>query len=140
MYKPKYFKAHEFLSEAEHNRNGGYYLNNIMDGRILAIADELRARYGSTTINNYKYGGIRRWSGIRTPDSEWYEPRSQHSFGRAIDCVFSGITAEEVRADIRKRGIEVFSHITDSVTIEDGVNWLHVDVRNNKKGVNFFNP
>jgi len=138
MYIPKHFKPQEFVPPSVYNDRGDKSLQ-LIDDRILRIADYLRERYGSTTINNWCWGGNRQWSGLRTPDSPYYSMYSQHTMGRAVDCIFKGISAEEVREDIKKS--DILTDLTlNSVTLEDGVSWLHIDVRNNKLGINSFLP
>ncbi len=85
------------------------------------------------TINNYHWNGDRQWSGLRTHASMYYSETSQHSFGRAIDAVFSDYTAEEVRLYIRNN-LGFFPYIKG---IEDDVKWLHIDVRNEDSLVTF---
>jgi hypothetical protein len=65
---------------------------------------------------------------LRTPESPYYSPYSQHTFGRAFDCIFDGVTAEEVRRDILNNPSDyAFVSIT---AIELGTSWLHFDTRN----------
>ena len=82
------------------------------------------------TINNYMWGGDRGWSGLRTKDSSYYSPTSQHSLGKAIDCIFSAYDVEEVRQYILNNPDE-FPHIGG---IELNVSWLHLDVRERQNG------
>jgi hypothetical protein len=76
-------------------------------------------------INSYKWGGDRGWSGLRTKNSKYYSPTSQHSLGKAIDAVFSKYDVEEVRQYILDNQ-EEFPHIGG---VELGVSWLHIDTR-----------
>ena len=138
MYKPVHFTPSEFVPRDIYIERGIKSLQ-LIDDRILRIADWLRDRYGGTTINNWQWGGDREWSGLRTPDSPYYSRTSQHTFGRAIDCIFNDYTAEEVRQDL-KASMMLDDLNIDSVTLEDGVGWLHADVRNNEAGFNYFNP
>ena len=138
MYKPVHFVTQEFVPRAVYNARGEKSLQ-LMDDRILRIADWLRDRFGRATINNWLWQGDREWSGLRTYDSPYYSAYSQHTFGRAIDIIFNDFTAEEVRQDL-KGGLLLDDLNLDSVTIEEGVSWLHIDVRNNKPGFNYFNP
>ena len=80
------------------------------------------------TVNNYYWGKNREWSGLRTSDSPYYSAFSQHTFGRAADCLFSGISAEEVRQDILANPQDNDFKLIGS--LELGVSWLHFDVRN----------
>ncbi len=140
MYKPKYFKAFELVPPHIYEKFGDKSFWFI-DDRLLKLIDALRERFGSATINNYKYGGNREASGLRTPGSSHYKNTSQHSFGRAADIIFSKVSAEYVRDEI-KGDPSFFLNAAgvDSITLEDGVIWTHIDIRNGSKGVNSFKP
>ena len=115
----KYFKPEEVLPK--HIPKGMLY--RVMDSRILEFADFLRGRYGKIIINDYIFGGNSQYRGLRTIASEYYSPYSQHSFGRAIDCLPQEATVEEIIDDLR--GV----YLDFPVTVELGVSWLHADVR-----------
>lgn len=119
----KHFKIVELVPPNVHNARGEKAWE-LIDPRLIEILDRLRSRYGKMTVNNWFWGGEREWSGLRTPDSPYYSPYSQHSFGRAADCLFADVSVEEVRADILGGG---FSFVGG---IEEDVSWLHIDVRN----------
>lgn len=141
MYKCKYFKAHELVPPAIYDRFGERSFM-FLDERLLKLCDALREEFGSATINNYKWGGDRVASGLRSPDSPHYSPTSQHSFGRAVDILFSNVKAEFVRNCIKSDPdlSNILMDITPSITLEDGVSWLHIDIRNGNAGVNSFKP
>jgi hypothetical protein len=80
------------------------------------------------TVNNWKWGGDRSWSGLRTVDSPWFSTYSQHSFGRAADCIFKETTAEDVRQDILASPDDTTFQFINSIELD--VSWLHFDVRN----------
>lgn len=128
MYICKHFALHELVPPHVYKERGqkGW---ELLDDRALRTLDALRDRFGVITINNYEWGGERKWSGLRTPESPYYSPYSQHTFGRAFDCVFHEITAEEVRQTILKDK-NAFPEIT---AIELDVSWLHCDFRNTTK-------
>ena len=140
MYKCKHFKAHELVPPAIYDKFGERSFM-FLDDRLLKLCDALREEFGSATINNYKWGGDRVASGLRSPDSPYYSPTSQHSFGRAVDILFKDYSAERVRSDI-KDDSTIWQNGTglNSITLEDGVSWLHIDIRNGKAGVNSFKP
>jgi hypothetical protein len=149
MYKPDHFELRELLSEHYWKTMWPLYgdrLWQIFDERLLITMDRIRKRYLCPFIANtwfknsltiaYKY---REWSGYRdhtSPDiekegSENYGNISQHRFGRAVDMLPTGLTAEEIRIDIlNSPNHEDFKYIT---AIEKGVSWLHIDVRNHDK-------
>ena len=126
-YHPLYFRTQELVPQKVYEVRGELALE-LLDDRALITLDKLRKRYGSITVNDWMWGGNSQWRGLRTPDSPWYKPYSQHTFGRAFDCVFKEVTAEEVRQDIFKHPhVLDFEHIR---SIELNTSWLHFDVRN----------
>jgi len=127
MYKCKHFIIQELVSEGTFNKRGEKAWM-LLDNRVLMTLDLLRERYGQMTVNNWKWGGDRSWSGLRTSDSPWFSTYSQHSFGRAADCLFKETTAEQVRQDILASPDDPTFQFINS--IELGVSWLHFDVRN----------
>ena len=127
MYKCENFSIHELVPpNVFYNR--GEKAWELLDERLLITLDSLRSRYGQMTVNNYYWGKNREWSGLRTSDSPYYSAFSQHTFGRAADCLFSGISAEEVRQDILANPQDDDFKLIGS--LELGVSWLHFDVRN----------
>lgn len=130
-YRTKYFRIEELVSPQTF-KDRGEKAWELLDNRLLVTLDELRERYGPMTINNWYWGGERKWSGLRTPESPWYSQYSQHTFGRAADILFADTTVDQVRQDIvddskQFRHDEIYSFIT---AVEDDVSWLHIDVRN----------
>lgn len=115
-----------------------------MDERLLQLLDTLRELLDSPmTINSWQWGGNREWSGLRAPDSPHYSNTSQHSYGRAVDFLVKGMTADEVRAKIIAwMGDGTIQDLcgVESITLELGVSWVHIDVRNSDAGVNSFYP
>lgn len=100
-------------------------LIGLLDRRLVLADQKLRDVFGATTINNWWHGGDRQWSGLRTPDSPYYSPTSQHTFARASDKIYS-CTAEEVRQYIKEHWIDL-----GITCIEDKVSWVHTDHRFN---------
>lgn len=135
MFNPRFFETREFVPPQVYNVRGEKSIQ-LMDDRILITADDLRARYGPAVINTWFFWNknspvwigkdSRRWSGLRTKNSPYGSAFSQHRFGRAVDMLFRDVTADEIRQDILK-DTDLFPLIT---SLETGVSWLHVDVRN----------
>ena len=134
MYKCEHFKIQELVPPQVYNDRGDLAWE-LLDDRALRTIDCLRADYGTCIINNWSYGGERMWSGLRTVESPYYSPYSQHSFGRAFDCIFTKVTAEQIRQDI-VQGRRFYPDISG---MELNTSWLHVDVRNTVK-IKMFNP
>lgn len=127
MYKCKHFAIHELVPpHVFHTR--GELAWELLDERLLITLDRLRERYGKMTVNNYFWGKEREWSGLRTKESPYYSQFSQHSFGRAADCLFADHKTEDVRNDIINSPHDPSFELIGSVEL--GVSWLHFDVRN----------
>lgn len=127
MYRCSHFAIHELVPpNVFHARSENAW--ELLDERLLITLDRLRERYGSITVNNWYWGREREWSGLRTKDSPYYSDYSQHTFGRAADCLFSDRTSERVRQDILANPNDPAFELIGS--IELGVSWLHFDVRN----------
>lgn len=127
MYKCKHFEIHELVPKHIYESRGERAWE-LLDERALFTLDLLRDRFGPITVNNYAFGGSRQWSGLRTAQSPYYSETSQHSFGRAFDCLFRDSKAEAVRRHILSDPGDY--NITG---IELNVAWLHFDCRNSFK-------
>jgi len=126
MYQCKHFKIQELVPPHIYDKRGDKAWE-LLDERALITLDHLRDHFGvAITINNWLWGGDRKWSGLRTPDSPHYSETSQHSYGRAFDCLFQGLDTQTVRTEIINNK-DIFGFITG---IELGVSWLHFDCRN----------
>ena len=138
MKLTKNFRLQEFIPKWYYEGYGDKGSIIALDNRIIATAQWVRDLVGcSMIINNWHRGGSRNWSGLRTRNSVWYNHRSQHSFGRAFDAVFStDVDYDEVRARIAQDW-PLTGHLWH-ITMEEGVSWLHVDVRAANRPVNFF--
>jgi hypothetical protein len=122
----KYFVIEELVDKATYEARCQLAWE-LIDPRLITFIDKLKAKFpnGTCTVNNWKWGGDRQWSGLRTPESPYYSKYSQHTFGRAIDCIFSDYTTKEVREYIIKyqedfpevKGVEI-------------AGWCHFDLRN----------
>ena len=132
--KSKHFKIHELVPKKMYEKYGEKAWRYV-DVRLIESIDKLKEHFnlGTMTINNYFWGGSREWSGIRTPDSNYYSYGSQHSYANALDIVFSEYSAEEVRNYIIYNPHE-FPYIKG---LELGVSWVHLDVRNEDEIVFF---
>ena len=121
------FKIHELVPLRLYNSVHEDVLWGMIDDKLIETIDYLKELFpeGSMTINNYMWGGERGWSGLRTKDSSYYSPTSQHSIGKAVDIVFSAYTTDEIRQYILDNPSE-FPHVGG---IELLVSWLHLDVR-----------
>ena len=141
-YKPKHFITQEFVDKNTYSIRGEDSINNI-DTRMLITMDRIREYFDKPiTINNWKWGGDRSWSGLRTKDSKNFSQYSQHTFGRAIDFVMKGISAQEVRDEIKShQDNKAFEFITRMEEF-DGMQWIHIDCKNwnREDGIYVFKP
>ena len=135
IYIPKYFTVEE-LVPPQVFKDRGQKAWELIDSRLLATLDRLRDRYGPMTINDYKWGGEREWSGLRTPDSPYYSRYSQHSFGRAADILFKHHSAEKIRGDLLDKFPELEYHLITAIEMD--VSWVHIDVRNTRRIMQFY--
>ena len=126
-YRCEHFKIHELVPPKVF-QDRGERAWQLLDTRLLITLDKLRNRFGPMTINNYYWGKDREWSGLRTPDSPYYSAYSQHTFGRAADCLFRDKMTEAVRGEILANPDDPDFMLIGS--IELGVSWLHFDTRN----------
>lgn len=107
----------------------------LLDSRALRSLDMLRDKFGGIIVNNYHTGGDRKWSGLRTRGCPHYSEYSQHTYGRAFDCLFMDTDAATVRNYVLLHKTE-FPEIT---AVEKDVSWLHFDCRNCAP-IKIFNP
>ncbi len=121
----------------------------LLNPQILRAADWCREEYGSVTINDWKWGGNFKWSGYRWDHvaNRWYSPTSQHSFGCALDLKFKDMSADEVRADLKKRfGAKPHPYISrveseKSPRAKDNMDWVHIDCKSMQhEFLYFFKP
>ena len=104
----------------------------LIDDDIIIAIDKIKEVFpkGSMSINTYLWSGNRTQSGVRTKNSKYYSETSQHSLGKAIDCVFDNYSTNEVREYILANQDE-FPTIGG---VELGTSWLHIDVRPRRNG------
>lgn len=137
FYVPKFFRAEELVSRETFRLLGAHRVFRYIDSRVLMMADKLAAKFnfdddgkriGTTTINNWLWNGNRQYSGLRMPGEPHFKPFSDHTYGRALDMVFSSVTAVQVRDYIEDNPDE-FPFIT---FVEEGENitWLHISTMN----------
>lgn len=143
MYKPKYFILEELVSRKAFETINHDQLWSIFDPNLLRAADWIKETFSlnsPVTINNWKWGGNRQFSGLRQSGDDYYSPTSMHSAGKALDMIFKNKTAEEIRQAIRD--FEYKGNIVPYITrIEDEVTWLHIDTKSTGKyQVHFFKP
>lgn len=129
MIKSQHFNIREWVPPSVFEDRGEKAWM-LIDPRLIVVMDSIREELDAPiTINDWSWQGKRMWSGLRLPGSPYYSKYSQHSFGRAVDFLAAGYTADEVRAVIRKlfkRG----KLPVKGLRLELGVNWVHLDLAN----------
>ncbi len=134
VYRPKHFRIEELISPElfEQFKDRQHILWQQFDVRGLYSLDMLRELFGSTTVNNWLWGGKYVSSGLRLSGDSHYSPTSQHSHGRGFDLKFKNEKPETVRAFIiRNPQHEKLKYIT--CIEKDTPTWLHIDCRNHDK-------
>lgn len=134
MYQCKHFVIQELVPphvyEARKEKSW-----ELLDVRALRSLDTLRGAFGRTVVNNWHIGGSRKWSGLRTAGCPQFSEYSQHTFGRAFDCIFMDTDSDTVRNVVLLHKNE-FPEIT---ALETNVDWFHFDVRN-CSAIKLFDP
>jgi len=135
MSRCKYFKIEELVSKETFDLIKEDTLWRLFDAKLLVTIDALKEKFseGTMSINTWKWKGKRTQSGLRTKDSEYYSATSQHSLGKAIDCIFSDYDEDSVRQYVINNPDE-FPYIKG---IELNVSWCHFDVRSSDRVVLF---
>jgi len=137
-FKAKHFVIEELVPEVVFDDRGEKAWQ-LIDHRLIANLNSLREQVGAPmTCNNWHLGGPgrkRTQSGLRVVGQPYHKIYSQHSFGRAVDLICS-VPANEIRQRIKDKKI-ILPH---PATFEEGVSWLHMDVRNNDQHTYFFKP
>lgn len=146
MYQCKYFKIKELVHPSFLDVNETI-LWRLFDDRLLKMADKIREKYGSCTVNA---SGLTD-CGLRQIDSKTGAKFSAHKFGRALDLHIKSIelkAAEIKDATARKNfKIKEYNKIRETLMInpafdilsfENNISWLHIAVENRENRV--FNP
>jgi hypothetical protein len=152
MYKLKHFAISELVDRPTFEKYLGRYgsaandwiQGNILDERLMRLIDVLWEDFNtnlpgwSMTINNWMWGGPREYSGWRSPDCELGASMSQHRFGRAVDIIPSGLSAEGIRSHLVCN--QNITRYQDIGGLELSVSWLHIDVRarRNRREIRLF--
>jgi len=129
FYRPIHFKLEELVSPGVF-KTYGERAWEFLDDKLLREIDKVREYFDvPMTINNWHTKGTRVASGFRERGCMTGAECSQHRFGRAVDIICS-IPARELRCKIMEKN-RLFENIT---TLEDDVEWLHMDTRPREQG------
>lgn len=136
MYKPDHFTASELFPDAVIKKYPPRLYWGFYDQRLLEFIDWLRKELDRPIRVNINAAGVKNFQnrGFRpnTYTSKLY--CSQHCFGRAIDFDVDGMSAEDVRQWLRDNK----DRLPLPIWVEDGVNWVHIDIRQSDEGMLYF--
>lgn len=144
MQKCNHFGIYELVSPRVYNKYGETAWS-FFDPRLLITLDWMREKLGKPiTINNWYWGGEFTQRGLRcnmdpmmvrlTQRGKIY--CSPHPFGQGADLDVEGMTADQVRSWL----IEHQKELPYPIRLEEGVNWVHIDVRDFGVKVYLFKP
>ena len=137
MIKSQWFKIEEYVPP-ETAAARGEKAWELIDPRLVVVMDIIREELGvPITINDWLWGGDRCWSGLRLAGSPYYSAYSQHTFGRAVDFLVKGYTADYVRKVIRKL-FKQGKLPVKGLRLELNVGWVHLDLANVTGIVEFY--
>ena len=132
-YIPKYFVLEELLPPMmftyddmmapKHLQHGWA----LIDQRLLVVLDVIRGEIIKEPLicNTWHMNGNRKFSGLRPDNCTVGASKSQHKLGKAADLLCYKYTAEQMRQMI----IENQDLLPYPIRMEDGVAWLHIDVK-----------
>lgn len=138
IYRCTYFKLQELVCPDVYNQYGeaawGFF-----DETLLRTIDLLHDRLGRAMIgNNWHTGGTQQESGLRCLKCSQnqaaikggYMYMSAHTRGQAFDFHVVGMLPEETRQWI----INNQNILPYPIRLEEGVNWVHLDMMKNDLG------
>jgi hypothetical protein len=132
-YYPRWFELYELLprsvfsyadmvAKEKHLQRGW----EILDNKLLVTIDVIRDIIGLPLIcNTWFQDGNREYCGYRERNCLVGATFSQHKEGKAADLICAKMSAE----DMRQKIIANQDKLPYPIRMEDGVNWLHVDVK-----------
>lgn len=135
----RFFRVEELVDKATFSIFGDN-AKTLFRPVLLFTIEQIRKRFEKPLIiNNWSFGGEYQYRGYRPANYKHCSLYSQHRFGNAVDFNIDGVTATEVREDIKNNPlISTYYYIT---AVEKDVSWVHIDFRNydkEKLGIFFF--
>lgn len=128
-----YFNIKELVCPHVYDKFGEYAWQ-FFDPRLLDTLLVIREKIGKPiVVNNWAVGGDFSQRGLRCNICALVKEKtaleklymSAHNQGMAVDFDVTGMKAEEVRKWIK--GNQIF--LPYPIRLEEGVNWVHLDVR-----------
>ena len=137
----RYFSLRELVDEPTYKKYGDFAWN-FFDTRMLETLFEIRDKIikKPITINDWHVGGKFSQRGLRTNLSPEVLSKtnknsismSAHSTGKGWDMDVKGMTAEEVRQELIRKGAK----LPHPIRLEKDVNWVHCDIYNDGRESN----
>lgn len=126
MKANKYFTVEELVSKEVYELLGDEAIK-LFDPKALEVLEDVREILDVPLIcNNWRSGGSRDDCGYRDLKCSVGASKSAHKTGQAFDLVSNVLSANEMR-----NRIQLCAHmLRHNIRMEDGVNWLHIDVKN----------
>ena len=135
------FDIVEYVSKAtyvEHGERSVRFISTALIEADTQLVIDLEKHFNrpiSCTINNWKWGGPREYSGLRTPGTPYYKKWSMHSMGAASDKQFKFkdgdkevLKTREVYGFIRQNEERYYRlGIRRMESIKDAPTWIHWD-------------
>ena len=148
----RHFAAQEVIDPITYARHGDEAVVMYMDHRLMLFIDWLWEKLDSNgykrgktsiIINNYKWGGPRKWSGTRLPESEWYSDWSAHSWGKGVDMQIAHWEPLHIHKLIKAHWEEIKRETgLTGLRLEHSdctANWVHADTMHDD-GLYIFRP
>ena len=146
MFIPESFKLYELLPKAQFQLWWPRHRENLWHAfgfELPWTLQQIRNGYGGKRmyINNWWWGGSSELRGWRPMDCPIGAISSTHKFFRAVDFTMDGISAEQIRLDIKcNPDVPMFKHIR---RVEEDVSWMHIDFGNHDRefqGIRWIKP
>lgn len=142
--KAKHFELYELVSKQVYDKYGATAWQ-FFDPRLIENLDWIRETINKPiTINDWFWGGNFDERGLRCNMDEMMVAKtnkkliycSPHPLGQGADFDVEGMLAKNVRTWL----VTNQNELPHPIRLENGVNWVHMDVRNTGKKIYIFNP
>lgn len=137
-YKSKHFKLYELVSPEVFDKYGErawQFFDPLLLVAMDLLYDDLRELTGAITVNNWKWDGAYKESGLRSLTYGSADGYSLHKLGKAMDMKFAKFTAEQIRTHIFNNKDRYW--MIKGVELKTPT-WVHIDTRNVDTETSFF--
>ena len=137
IFSSKHFILQEFVPPEIFHQWGDSSVQFI-SREIVELADFVREYFNHPmVVNNWHLGGVRKYSGFRTPDCPEGGKLSQHKFKSAFDHFMPGVNMRDIYKVILENekvfmeaGLTCMEDIDDTDPVGNpGTGWIHMDNR-----------